>query len=332
MLAAVRLVPQAPLTTRFLLEAVSQPPALLQNLTLQVSSLMGACGQPIDLADAIDATAALPAAPQRISRFVYCDGSQPLYQIDVGASQSYQAGIMDLTKGGGFTDLSGSTPASYKASRPGSVLVLAPQDLELLSNGVVNGASLTPGIAPGGLATIYGSGLSGAGSASSVTINGEPAQVVMAAPFHINVQVPADLAPNSYSLQVQSPFGSSAEQVVVSANAPAIFLLGPAGYVTNPDGTLNSDINPALRGQPVVIYCTGLGVVTPQGNSTVVATPVTVVLSGASITPTSAVMTGLIGVYQVNFSVPAGLPPGLDLNLSLSQNGAISNSVAFSVQ
>ena len=334
-LAALKLAPQAPLTTRFLLQAISQPPALLQNLTLQVNSVAGACGQPLDFTDAIDASAALPATPQRVSRFVYCDGSQALYQVDVGTTQPYRASLTDFAKGGTSTDLSGSAPASYQASRPGQWLVLAPQDLALLSSGVVNGASFTPGIAPGGIFTIFGSGLSAAGSASTVTINGESAQVLLATPFQINAQVPSDLAPASYTMQVQSPFGSATQQVAVSNTAPAIFLQGSAtqGAIFNQDGTVNSDTNPAVRGQSVVIYCTGLGAVTQQGTLSVATTPVTVVLPGSTLTPSFAGLTpGSVGVYQVNLTLPGGMPPGLDLPMNLSQDGATSNSVAFSVQ
>jgi uncharacterized protein (TIGR03437 family) len=192
-----------------------------------------------------------------------------------------------------------------------------------------------PGIAPGGLFTIRGSGLGAAGSSSSVTINGETAPVTYTSPFQINAQVPSDVAPGSYILQVQSPFGLASQQVAVAANAPGIFLLGSAtqGAVVNPGNSINSDTNPVTRGQQITIYVTGLGTVTEQGNLAVTTTPVSVIVAGAQLNPTFAgLSSGIIGLYQVNVVIPAATPPGLDLPLSLAQGGATSNSVALSVQ
>jgi uncharacterized protein (TIGR03437 family) len=341
-LDAVRLVPRIPPVTRFLLATISQPTSLLQNLTMQVTSNAGACGaNSLDLTDAVDSTGATPPAPGRVSRFVYCDGSQPLYQIDVGAAQPVggaqpnKVTLTDFAKGGAATDLSASAPASYQVSRPSQVLAIAPQTLTVLSTGVVNTANFTPPIAPGGLFTVFGGGFSGASGGTTVAINGETAPVVSSTPFQVNGQVPADLQPGSYSLQLQSPFGQASQNVQVLANAPAIFLLGAStqGAIRNQDNSINSDTNPISRGQAVVIYATGLGTVAPQGNQSVVTTPVSVVLAGDPITPTFAGLSaGLIGVYQVNVTIPVNTPPGLDLPLLLRQGNVDGNTVSLSVQ
>jgi len=72
-------------------------------------------------------------------------------------------------------------------------------------------------------------------------------------PFHfkINAVVPQDLAPGSYTLQVQSPFGMASQTVQIVANAAAIFLLGTAtqGAVVNQDGSINSNLKPVVRSQ-----------------------------------------------------------------------------------
>ena len=56
---------------------------------------------------------------------------------------------------------------------------------------------------------------------------------------------------------------------MVSAVAPAIFQIGnPAvGAVTNQDNTLNSLSTPLVRGQTLVIYCTGLGAASQKVSS-----------------------------------------------------------------
>jgi uncharacterized protein (TIGR03437 family) len=336
-IAAVRLLPRLPAGTRFLLAAVSQPPALLQGLTLEAVSSVGSCGSPADLTDAADPNAPLPAAPLRISRYVACDGAQPLYQINVGAIQPYRVTLTDLARGGTQTDLSSSSPAAYKANRPAALLVLGVPDLTVLPDGVVNGASLTtnPGIAPGGLFRIVGGGLAAAGANPTVAFDGNPVQVQSASPFQVTALVPADLPPGSYTLQIQSPFGSVSQPVQVMANAPAIFTAGVAGHsaVINADGNANSNLSPATRGESVTVYATGLGAVQIQGNASVVIEPVLAVLSGTEITPSGAVLTPeLVGVYQLTVPIPAGTPPGLDLALLLRQAGVDGNVVNISVQ
>ncbi len=168
-----------------------------------------------------------------------------------------------------------------------------------------------------------------------MAIKGEGAQLSLATAFQVNGVVPADLGPGTYDLQVQSPFGLVTQSVNIAANAPAIFLMSSAtqGAVVNQDGSLNSDLNPAVRGQVVTIYATGLGAVTQQGNFMVVTAPISGVVAGEELTPMFAGLTaGVIGVYQVNLPIPGGTPPGLDLPLLLRQGGVDSNTVSFSVQ
>src|SRR5262249_50871431 len=156
----------------------------------------------------------------------------------------------------------------------------------------------------------------------SVTIQGETAQITMASPFQINAVVPFDLAPGSYDLQIQSPFGLVTQSVDIAANAPAIFLKDDVtqGAVVNQDGSPNSNLKPAVRSQIVNIYATGLGAVTQQGNFSVVASPVSVVVAGSELNPSFAGLApGLSGVYQINVTIPGDTPPGLDLPLLLRQ-------------
>ena len=160
--------------------------------------------------------------------------------------------------------------------------------------GVVSAATLAPGIAPGGLMTIFGSGLAGPGSDSTVEVNGVPATVVTKSPFQINAQVPPDLAPGSYSVRVQSPYGSAGQTVDVSATAPAIYsvsgnLTQARGVVSNEDGTMNSPLTPGKRGQSLTIYCTGLGAVSDGGAIFATQSPVTVILTGLFYSPASPV-------------------------------------------
>ena len=71
---------RSPLSTRFLLAALSQPAALLQSLATDITSAAGTCGQAFELFDSVD-SAGTPAAGPLLSRLTACDGAQTSYQI-----------------------------------------------------------------------------------------------------------------------------------------------------------------------------------------------------------------------------------------------------------
>jgi uncharacterized protein (TIGR03437 family) len=334
----VQFAVRGPSATRFLLGTVSGPPALLQSFTLSAISPAGACGVPLDLLDTVDSAGNPPQHGALISRLEICDGLQPAYQISVGASQDYNAFVSDLAASGSDFDLSGSAPATYSATRPALNLVLATQTAAFTSGGVVNPATFASGIAPGGLMSIFGSGLAGASSNSATTVDfdGIPAAVLAAMPFQVNAQVPASVTPGQHLLSVHSPFGSASQTVTVSLVAPVIFLLsdGVTGAVENQDGTLNSQANPLSRGQVLVVYATGLGAVTAgNGGLSTVNSAVAAVVNGIELPASYAGLApGFIGLYQVNIPIPAATPPGSGTPLTLKQGEQISNSVNIALQ
>ena len=319
--------------TRFMAGALSQPVDLMKNLALGIQSAVGTCGTPLDLLDAVDPSAT-PGTPL-LSRLNVCDGLQPVYQLAIGAPQRYRAFVTDLASAGSSVDVSGSAPATYQASRPQFALVLASQSASFTADGVVNAASFTSGIAPGGIMAIFGVGLAGPGASTAVDFDGESASVLSASPFQVNAIVPPDLAPGTHTLRITSAYGTAQQTVTVSTVAPAIFLVGsPAvGAVTNQDNSLNSPSNPLVRGQTLVVYATGLGAVVKQGQLSVTAVPVTVVLSGQELPVAFAGLTpGIPGLYQVNVAIPTATPPGLGISLTLKQGGQMSNIVSVTLQ
>jgi uncharacterized protein (TIGR03437 family) len=147
--------------------------------------------------------------------------------------------------------------------------------------------------------------------------------------------VPPAIGAGQHVLRVVSPYGTATQTISVSAVAPAIFLVGTpfSGAVTNQDGSLNSTINPLVRGQVMVVYATGLGAVNNQGQYSVAAAPVTVVLNGTEYPVVFAGLTPqFTGLYQVNVVFPLSAPPGLGVSLTLKQGGQLSNSVTVSLQ
>jgi len=329
----VQFARRSPGGTRFMVAALSQPPDLMKGFTDSAQSAAGACGIALDLLDSVDSQGTGTGA--LTSRILVCDGLEPAYTIAVGTTGSYRAFVTDLAVGGSSQDISASAPATYKASRPKLALTLAPQDASFVADGVVNAATFTAGIAPGGIMTIFGTGLSGPGAATQAAMDGEAVQILAATPFQINAVVPADTTPGVHVLSVTSAYGSAQQPVDISAIAPAIFLLGepPVGAVVNQDGTLNSPANPLPRGQVLILYATGLGTVTKQGQLWVTTTPVTVVLNGQELPAAFAGLApGTAGEYQVNVVIPGATPPGVGVPITLKQGGILSNTVAVTIQ
>ena len=321
---AIRLVPRAPVSTGFL---------VIGDPVFEISSPTGPCGSNLDL-PAVNASGALAAASPAQLRFRFCDGTQSLYELETAADGTFRLTFTDLSDVGSQQYLSGSGSAAYKIARSGAQWTASPQALSFAANGVVNAASFTPDIAPGGLFAIFGSGLSAAGAKTTVQIGASDAPVVAATPFQIDAQMPPDLAPGTYSIHLSSPYGDMQQPVSVRDVAPAVFTLaGNAGAILNQSGNLNAPDSPARRGEAVIIFCTGLGAVTSQGAFEIAQAPVTVAIAAAQLKPIfSGLAPGFIGLYQVNVILPIDIPPGVNLPLHLSQGATASNTVSVSIQ
>jgi uncharacterized protein (TIGR03437 family) len=333
LLGVARFVARTPATTRFLIAAVSQTAETLSALSLDAQSSAGACGPALDLPDA--SALGGGAASGRTSRFLVCDGAQSTYQLAIGAARPFRASVTDLASGGGVKDLSGSSASAYLVSRNGSSLVISALQANFTASAVVNAASFKPGLAPGALMAIFGAGLSGAKGNTTVEIDGSAVRVVAASAFQINAEVPLNAATGVHTLTVRSDFGSMSQSIDITDVAPAIFLLGSSGSgaVVNQNQTLNGPNNPLSRGQVLIAYATGLGAVRTSGQLSVTAAPVTAQLNGVELPTTFAGLApGFIGLYQVNVSIPAATPPGLDLPFAVKVGSAVSDPVNVSIQ
>jgi uncharacterized protein (TIGR03437 family) len=283
----------------------------------------------------VDATGGVASKGALVSRFAPCDGSGATYQIRVGAAQPFRALVSDLAAGGSLTDVSSHTVVNYKATRPQLKLVLSPMDVSFSAAGVVNAATFAPDIAQGGIISIFGSGLSDPSVQSALDMDGTALPVLLASPFQINAVVPADVPAGSHTLTVHSAFGAAQQQITVAAVAPGIFQLGnpPVGAITNVSYALIGPANPLPRGQSLVIFATGLGTVTENGELSNTNATVTVVLNGAELPVQFAGLApGYAGLYQVNVAVPSSTPPGLGIPLSLKVGGQLSNTVTTAIQ
>ena len=212
----------------------------------------------------------------------------------------------------------------------------------LAGDPLVNAASFTPEVASGGLVSILGRNLAaeeltptGNGSplpislgGVTVELNGRPLSLLYVSGPQINALVPFDVH-GPAALRVTARNGTVDAPVVVRDVAPAIFSVpidgGHNPAVLQADGTLVSAKSPAVRGQRVSIYLTGLG----RLDGTL---PLEVRIGGAVVVPSFA---GLVpaspGVYRVEVAIPLTISAGMQsLQIRISEAG--SNTVLLAVQ
>ena len=228
---------------------------------------------------------------------------------------------------------------------PNSAPVLTPGAMLNVFNPAIGG-----GIAPGTAVEIFGSSLAAAGTSTiasalpflttlsnvSVVIGGIPAPLYYVSPGQINAEVPFELTPGGNYQVIVSANGALTvpDHFVSSPAAPGIAAYGSGGIIgQHLDGTLITAASPAMPAEIVVFYLTGLGSSTNQpatGNPapappTGPLNPVVLTLNGTASPALFVGLTpGTVGLYQIDFTVPAGTPDG-NLVLTVSQAGAISN-------
>jgi uncharacterized protein (TIGR03437 family) len=219
---------------------------------------------------------------------------------------------------------------------------------------VANSASGDVGeLAPGSLATIYGSGLATSTAAASgfpiplslggasVTVGGIAAPILYASPGQLNIQIPFEVPPGNaaVSVSVGGNVVESGSFNILSA-APGVFASAGGAAAVNADGSINSFGNPAPAGSAISLYVTGLGAVSPSaptGQAAVYAplswttSPVTATIGTASATVAfEGLAPGFAGLYQLNIVVPP-MAPG-QYAVKIAENGNVSNVATIAVQ
>ena len=207
-------------------------------------------------------------------------------------------------------------------------------------------APITNSVAPGEYVSLFGSGMSPAGTTLQaqslplptnlggvqVTVNGRPAPITYVSPSQINILIPyANQEPYTY-IQVNNN-GTMSNQVMTytSATSPGVFAINQPGFgpaaVTHADNSLVTQNNPAKAGETLVLYVTGLGAVTPAVSDGAPAPSDTLSkvndqnliveiqdqqfnFHGATIS-FAGLTPGFAGLYQINFVMPTGVASGL---------------------
>jgi uncharacterized protein (TIGR03437 family) len=229
--------------------------------------------------------------------------------------------------------------------------------------GVFNVFSFAPAgnpIAPGEFITIYGTGLPARSAVPvpfptnlngvQLLINNTPAPLylITSNPDRVFAVVPYALTGSSATI-VLSNNGtlSNTITVPVAATAPGIASLAQnglgAGAITHADGSLVSASTPALRGETVVIYLTGLGAVSPSvadgkgptGLSR--SNSVQAIYFGAAAVDTSAILfqgltPGYAGLYQINVTIPLSVDSSAAVPLAIETTNGFTDMVNIAIQ
>jgi uncharacterized protein (TIGR03437 family) len=194
-------------------------------------------------------------------------------------------------------------------------------------NACSNAATGQRVFAPGMIMSVYGTGMGSFAQAVGTIplpefmagfeafVNGVQAPLYYVSPNQVNLQIPYETSPGTADLTLGNPWDSMDYYFTVSAAGPGIF--------TFPDGSVNPS-QTGSAGQQVSMYITGEGQVRPSladGTTPAPGTPLaslpkprqsySVTVGGIAATVDFiGIPSGLVGVTQINFTIPANLPSG----------------------
>ena len=231
------------------------------------------------------------------------------------------------------------------------------------ANQIVNAASGAPGVVPCGLVNIFGTNLAPRvqGTVFANFIVGGPLPTILQgievlfdatnAPIYavsnvngqeqIAVQAPCSLTPGTTTVTVRNGGLTAVSGVPVLRLQPGIFETLDAttgrryAVLLRPDGSYVTPSNAARRGDILRLFATGLGAVNPAtdtnwagvaGQNTAASMIVGVNDAGVRVV-TSAYAPGMIGVYVVDFEVPADTATGNFRSLAVALDAGGGNLV-----
>lgn len=243
------------------------------------------------------------------------------------------------------------------------------QQPAIQTGGVVNAASgqAGSGVAPGSYISIFGAALADATLVYSTTylplslatvsvgfdVPGRtlsyPGRIHFVSPGQINVQVPWELAGlPSVDMKVSvGDYSSAIFRVALNDYSPAVFEYTDPGSGRLLTAALDqrfglvTSANPVRRGEAVQIYANGIG---PVDNQPVSGEPAsTIILSNCRTAPEVTIggrpaqvlfcglAPGFVGLYQINATVPADAPTGIQ-PLEIRSGGVTSKTASLPVQ
>jgi uncharacterized protein (TIGR03437 family) len=272
-------------------------------------------------------------------------GTSDLTQVALGADSKAFVGAA----------INSNDPGAYEIYFGVQAPALAGTGVFLNPLGVVNAASSAPAgnpISPGEFVTLYGTGLAKSNQTAappyplslngvSVLINNKPAPLYFVSPRQLNVLVPYTTTGPTATIVVNNGVNSNTVTVPVAATAPGIFTSDQTGSgggaILHADYSLVNAAKPAIGGETVLIYLTGLGTVTPPvadgtaGTGRALHTAdadVWVYVGGQQATIAfKGLAPGFPGLYQLNVTLPQFLKASGNLPLAIQTLNAYHDQV-----
>lgn len=227
----------------------------------------------------------------------------------------------------------------------------------LAGNGILHNLYPQPGapLAPGTIVQIFGSALADSASitsiplpsilnGTSVLVGGELAPLFYVSSGQINAQIPADLVPGQqYQVLVVANNAFTTPQTInIAPVSPGVARLANGQVIAqHSDFSLVTEDAPAQPGEYLVAYLAGLGLTdtpvptgaqAPSSPLAAVNTSASIAIDGEAAPVLFAGLTpGFVGLYQINFQVPADVRSG-DRKLEIFQSGLAANTSILPVQ
>jgi len=218
----------------------------------------------------------------------------------------------------------------------------------IAAGGILNagGLAIQPKVAPGTLAVLLGSNLTGPHPGPGdvrILVAGKEAPIIAPSPQRIYFQIPEGVAPGTARVElivagarheppsVEIPILAAAPGLMLfnfgEAQEPAYLDRAPM-LVCNGDETLNCASQPAVPGETVTLWVTGLG-----GNPQPADVAVKVGGKAAAVQGLAPAGPGFPGVYKVQAQLAAsGLQLASNSPVVLTCGGTASNQAAMAVR
>ncbi len=291
-------------------------------------------------------------------------GTAELVQVAVGGGSSPTCAVSGVTCGTAFigSAINPNDAAAYEIYFGIQMPAVSGTGLWLNPQGIINPTSFSPTgspISPGDFIRVYGSGLPQTLlqarppypptlNGVTVLVNNQAVPIYETIPGAIDFLIPYGTSGPTATIAVQvAGATSNTVTVPVAATAPGILTLctcgsGPGAILHNDGkGTVVSSTAPAVGGEIVSVYLTGLGTLSPPVTdgaggganppSTTIQQP-TVLIGGKPALVAFSGLTIYPGLYQINVTVPP-VPPGVtSLPLAISTSNAYHDQVDLIVQ
>ncbi len=286
------------------------------------------------------------------------------YSLKADGSGTLPSALMQAALGGGgslflLSSIDANDPGAFEVNFGVRMPAVSGTGVFLNPQGVVNAASFAPSgnpIAPGEFIALFGAGLAKSQQVAappypltlnsvSVQINGKAAPIYFVSTGQINCIVPYATTGATATITVNNG-GTASNTVTVplAATAPGMFSVSSngtgAGAIRHADFSVVTAASPALSGETVLIYLTGMGAVTTAladgagatAADTTVSQPTVLVGGLQAVVAYSGLAPGFPGLYQMNVTLPSFRLGQGTLPLAISTASAFHDQVVIPVQ